>query len=99
MLWPSTPSSVSTSVSTSGDSATVPLAVWWGCIGTRTARTRTPVIFGIFPPPGKPSFRVSLPVAVDLAALHHEGHVPYGRDVTQRIARDPDQVRLHALRD
>src|SRR5215471_6896605 len=42
MLWPSTPSSVRTSVRTSGDSATVPLAVWCGCaIGTRNGRTRS----------------------------------------------------------
>src|SRR5437762_9890430 len=42
MLWPTTPSSVVASVSTSGDSATVPLAVrCGGCNGTRTVRTRS----------------------------------------------------------
>src|SRR4051794_11182439 len=39
MLRPTTPSSVTASVSTRGDSETTPLAVLWGCIGTQTART------------------------------------------------------------
>src|SRR4051795_3747847 len=39
MLRPTTPSSVTASVSTSGDSETTPLAVRWGCMGTQTART------------------------------------------------------------
>src|SRR5258708_24265137 len=42
MLWPTKPSSVVASVSTSGDSATVPLEVrCGGCNGTRTVRTRS----------------------------------------------------------
>ena len=42
MLRPTAPPSMVTSVSTSGDSETTPLAVWCGSgIGTRTARTRS----------------------------------------------------------
>src|SRR3954471_9194420 len=39
MLRPITPSSVTASVSTRGDSETTPLAVRWDCMGTQTART------------------------------------------------------------
>src|SRR4051812_13378922 len=39
MLRPMTPALVTASVRTSGDSATTPLAVRWGCMGTQTART------------------------------------------------------------
>src|SRR4026209_2898506 len=48
-----------TSVRTSGDSETVPLAVWWGSgIGTRTARTRSCLILITVARPG--SFPVVL---------------------------------------
>ena len=46
MLWPTTPASVITSVSTSGDSMMFPLAVRCGSIGTRTALTLKPVTVG-----------------------------------------------------
>src|SRR6185295_3177474 len=46
MLCPVIPASVRTSVSTSGDSVTVPLAVRCGSIGTRTALTRRPATIG-----------------------------------------------------
>lgn len=46
MLWPARPSAVITSVSTRGDSVTVPLAVRCGSIGTRTVRTRISLMVG-----------------------------------------------------
>src|SRR5688572_11252795 len=57
MLCPTVPSSATTSVRTSGDSETVPLAVWWGSgIGTRTARTLSCLMRGVIelrlPPSG-----------------------------------------------
>ena len=61
MLWPMTPSSVTTSVNTSGDSATTPLAVRCGwAIGTRTARTRNSRTVGQEP--------AGIPASPDLAA-------------------------------
>jgi hypothetical protein len=49
MLCPTLPSSHTTSVNANGDSATVPLAVVCGTgSGTRTLRTRTERIFGLF---------------------------------------------------
>src|SRR3954452_2484852 len=104
MLRPTTPSSVTASVSTSGDSETTPLAVRWGCMGTQTARTfsaRSFVgLFGIMkndtesPATSGSNFADAVPDCYTVrAALPRGGPVPC-RD-HERVALPREQCAAH----